>query len=64
MKNIEKIGTKIVITETNEVESSDFIKDLETKLDMVERQIEMHTTELQSLKEEKQSIKQQIKDLE
>lgn len=62
MKNIEKINNKIRLTEVQEVDVEDFIKEEETKLLMVEQRIEHIQKMLDDAQEERRQIKKNIKD--
>jgi predicted nucleic acid-binding Zn-ribbon protein len=64
MKNIEKIGTKVKVTETKEVESSEYLSELNYELKMIEENITLLENGLSDLKSKKQAIKNEIKDLE
>lgn len=62
MKNIEKINNKIRLTEIQEVDIEDFIKEEETKLLMVEQRIEHIQKMLDDAQEERRQIKKNLKD--
>lgn len=62
MKNIEKINNKIKITETSEIDVSEFINQEELKLAEIESRIAHFQLMIDQAQEERRQIKQNIKD--
>lgn len=62
MKNIEKINNKIKITETSEIDVSEFINQEELKLNEIESRIAHFQLMIDQAQEERRQIKQNIKD--
>jgi len=60
--NIEKINNKIIITETSEIDVTEFIKQQELKLDEIESRIAQFQQMIDQAQEERKQIKQNIKD--
>lgn len=62
MKNIEKINNKIRITETSEIDATEFVRIEEGKLQEVESRIDQFQQMLEQAQEERRQIKQNLKD--